>query len=89
MLNEITPDVLRNHCEKVKNRGAAASAVRVHDIVGSVFTYAKARGANAKTQRIMWHRQLSQCLLQESVPFQKEKLASFLTPLKMHKLPIH
>lgn len=48
MLNEITPDVLRNHCEKVKNRGAAASAVRVRDIVGSVFTYAKARGAKCE-----------------------------------------
>lgn len=46
MLDEITGDVLRNQCEKVKNRGAAASAVRVRDIVGSVFTYAKARGVN-------------------------------------------
>lgn len=46
MLDEITGDVLRNQCEKVKKRGAAASAVRVRDIVGSVFTYAKARGVN-------------------------------------------
>lgn len=46
ILDEITGDVLRNQCEKVKKRGAAASAVRVRDIVGSVFTYAKARGVN-------------------------------------------
>lgn len=48
MLNEITPDVLRNHCEKIKKRGAAASAIRVRDIVGHVFTYAKARGVNCE-----------------------------------------
>ncbi|MBJ7223891.1 MULTISPECIES: tyrosine-type recombinase/integrase [unclassified Brenneria] len=44
LLSEITPDILRNHCDKVKNRGASASAVKTRDIVGSVFTYAKARG---------------------------------------------
>ncbi|MEQ4513114.1 tyrosine-type recombinase/integrase [Dickeya zeae] len=44
LLSEITPDILRNHCDKVKSRGAAASAVKTRDIVGSVFIYAKARG---------------------------------------------
>jgi len=43
-LSEITPDILRNHCDKVKRWGASASAVKTHDIVGSVFTYAKAHG---------------------------------------------
>ncbi|WP_433913842.1 tyrosine-type recombinase/integrase [Brenneria populi] len=44
LLSEITPDILRNHCDKVKSRGAAASAVKTRDIIGCVFTYAKARG---------------------------------------------
>jgi len=44
LLSEITPDILRNHCGKIKSRGASASAVKTRDIVGSVFTYAKARG---------------------------------------------
>lgn len=44
LLSEITPDILRNHCDKVKSRGAAASAVKTRDMVGCVFTYAKARG---------------------------------------------
>lgn len=48
MLDEITGDVPRNQCEKVKQRGAAASAVRVRDIVNSVFTYAKARGVKCE-----------------------------------------
>lgn len=48
MLDEITGDVPRNQCEKVKQRGAAASAVRVRDIVNSVFTYAKARAVKCE-----------------------------------------
>ena len=44
MLDEITGDVLLNHCEKGKQKGATASAVRVSNIVNSVFTYTKARG---------------------------------------------
>lgn len=47
-LNEITADMLRSHCEKIKDRGASASAVRTRDIVGSVFSYAKARGINCE-----------------------------------------
>ncbi|HEN3658799.1 TPA: integrase arm-type DNA-binding domain-containing protein [Yersinia enterocolitica] len=45
-LNEITADMLRVHCEKIKDRGASASAVKTRDIIGNVFTYAKARGVN-------------------------------------------
>ncbi len=44
LLSEITPDILRNHCDKIKSRGASVSAVKTRDIVGSVFTYAKVRG---------------------------------------------
>lgn len=47
-LNEITADMLRSHCEKIKDRGASASAVRTRDIVGNVFSYAKARGINCE-----------------------------------------
>lgn len=47
-LHEITPDMLRSHCEKIKDRGASASAVRVRDIVGNVFIYAKARCVNCE-----------------------------------------
>lgn len=48
LLSEITPDMLRNHCEKIKDRGASASAVKTRDIVGNVFTYAKARGVKCE-----------------------------------------
>lgn len=37
-----------SHCEKIKERGASASAVRTRDIMGNVFTYAKARGVNCE-----------------------------------------
>lgn len=43
-LQEITPEVLRNLCDKIKSRGANAAAVMVREIVGSVFTYAIERG---------------------------------------------
>lgn len=45
-LNEITADLIRSHCEKIKDRGASASDIRTRDIVDSVFSYAKARGIN-------------------------------------------
>lgn len=45
-LQEIAADMLRMHCEKIKERGSPSSAVRTRDIVGNVFTYAKARGVN-------------------------------------------
>jgi len=45
LLSEITPTILRQYCEKLKDR-APVTAVRTRDIVGMVFTYAKARGAN-------------------------------------------
>lgn len=45
LLSEITPTMLRQYCEKLKER-APVTAVKTRDIVGMVFTYAKARGAN-------------------------------------------
>lgn len=71
MLNEITPDVLRNHCEKVKKRGVAASAVRVRDIVGSVFTMLKPEALIVTILRNMLLHQLSLCLRQRMFPFKK------------------
>lgn len=46
--NEIIADMLQSHCEKIKNRAAFASAVRTRDIIGNVFSYAKARGINCE-----------------------------------------
>ncbi|MBS3870971.1 tyrosine-type recombinase/integrase [Proteus mirabilis] len=39
-LEEITTPRLRALCEKIKDRGAKATALQVREIVGSVFTYA-------------------------------------------------
>lgn len=44
LLSEITPTILRQYCEKLKER-APVTAVKTRDIVSMVFTYAKARGA--------------------------------------------
>lgn len=43
-LEEITTPRLRALCEKIKDRGAKATALQVREIVGSVFTYAIDRG---------------------------------------------
>ncbi|HEJ9502644.1 TPA: tyrosine-type recombinase/integrase [Proteus mirabilis] len=43
-LEEITTPRLRSLCEKIKDRGAKATALQVREIVGSVFTYAIDRG---------------------------------------------
>lgn len=43
-LEEITTPRLRVLCEKIKDRGAKATALQVREIVGSVFTYAIDRG---------------------------------------------
>lgn len=43
-LEEITTARLRALCEKIKDRGAKATALQVREIVGSVFTYAIDRG---------------------------------------------
>lgn len=43
-LEEITTPRLRTLCEKIKDRGAKATALQVREIVGSVFTYAIDRG---------------------------------------------
>lgn len=47
-LTEITEDKTHRHCKKNKDRGVSASDIRTHDIVGSVFSYAKARGINCE-----------------------------------------
>lgn len=44
LLSEITPTILRQYCEKLKER-APVTAVKTRDIVSMVFTYAKSRGA--------------------------------------------
>lgn len=44
LLSEITPTILRQYCEKLKER-APVTAVKTRDIVSMVFTYAKGRGA--------------------------------------------
>ena len=44
LLTEITPDVLRAMCAKVKERGAPATAVHVRDIVKLVFAFAILHG---------------------------------------------
>ncbi|ENT8825489.1 tyrosine-type recombinase/integrase [Proteus mirabilis] len=43
-LEEITTPRLRALCEKIKDRGAKATALQVREIVGSIFTYAIDRG---------------------------------------------
>ncbi len=43
-LEEITTPRLRALCEKIKDRGAKATALQVREIIGSVFTYAIDRG---------------------------------------------
>jgi len=44
LLTEITPEDLRAMCDKVKARGAPATAVHVRDIVKLVFAFAKLHG---------------------------------------------
>jgi integrase len=44
LLNEISPDDLRDLCNKVKTRGAPATAVHVRDIVKQVFDFAIQHG---------------------------------------------
>lgn len=44
LLREVTPEDLRNLCEKIKNRNAPATAVHVREIIGQVFRYAIERG---------------------------------------------
>lgn len=43
LLSEITPQLLRQHCDTIKER-APVSAVKTRDIVSMVFNYAKERG---------------------------------------------
>lgn len=44
LLSEISPDDLRDLCNKVKGRGAPATAVHVRDIVKQVFDFAIQHG---------------------------------------------
>ncbi len=44
LLNEITPDDLRALCQKVKARGAPATAVHIRDIVKQVYAFAILHG---------------------------------------------
>lgn len=44
IMKEITPTMLREHCEKIRDNGAPATAVLVRDIVSKVFRFAQARG---------------------------------------------
>src|SRR6201987_1526860 len=45
LLTEITADDLRSLCNKVKDRGAPATAIQVRDIVKQIYGFAKANGA--------------------------------------------
>lgn len=45
LLPEITPDDLRALCNKVKERGAPATAIHVRDIVKQIYGFANANGA--------------------------------------------
>jgi len=46
---EIQPDDLRALCNKVKERGAPATAVQIRDIVKQVYAYANAQGKRRRT----------------------------------------
>ena len=49
LLTEITPEDLRAMCDKVKKRGAPATAVHVRDIVKLVFAFAKLHGGKVSS----------------------------------------
>lgn len=44
LMTEITPDDLRALCNKVKSRGAPATAIHVRDIVKQIFGFAVLQG---------------------------------------------
>jgi integrase len=44
LLTEVTPDDLRAHCIKVKDRGAPATAIHVRDIVKQIYAFAILHG---------------------------------------------
>jgi len=44
LLKEVTPSMLREHCEKIRDNGAPSTAVMVRDIVAKIFRFAQARG---------------------------------------------
>ncbi|WP_409516902.1 phage integrase central domain-containing protein, partial [Escherichia coli] len=44
LLSEITPSLLREYCDKIKARGAPATAIQVRNIVSAVFKFAALHG---------------------------------------------
>lgn len=44
ILKEITPMLLREHCERIRDGGAPSTALLIRDIVGKVFRFAQDRG---------------------------------------------
>lgn len=43
-MSEITAPVLREYCDKIKERGAQATAIQVRNIISAVFKFAALRG---------------------------------------------
>lgn len=44
LMTEITTDEIRNHCEKIKDRGAPSTAILVRDLIANIYCYAIQRG---------------------------------------------
>uniref|UniRef100_UPI00300EFFFE tyrosine-type recombinase/integrase n=1 Tax=Avibacterium paragallinarum TaxID=728 RepID=UPI00300EFFFE len=44
LMNEITTDEIRRHCEKIKDRGAPSTAIFVRDLIANIYRYAIQRG---------------------------------------------
>lgn len=44
LMHELTPPLVREHCDKMVERGARATALQVREIISSVFKYAADRG---------------------------------------------
>lgn len=82
-LEEITTQRVRAICEKIKERGAPATALQVREIIGSVFTMSLTVAMKLKTpSTALKHRQLPS-LKRVSVHHLLKKLASYSTNLKI------
>lgn len=82
-LEEITTQRVRAICEKIKERGAPATALQVREIIGSVFTMSLTVVMKLKTpSTASKHRQLPS-LKRLSVHHLLKKLASYSTNLKI------
>lgn len=44
LMTEISSDEIRQHCEKIKDRGAPSTAIFVRDLIANIYRYAIARG---------------------------------------------